>query len=53
MALDPEKLEAILVAGDVPACLAFFRGASESERKKVAKVAQDRLRALRANSSTS
>ena len=51
MALDPEKLEAILKDGDVPACLAFFRGASEADRKKVAKIALARLRALRADSS--
>jgi Family of unknown function (DUF6493) len=46
MALDPEKLDAIIKAGDVAACIAFFRGASEAERKKVAKVAQDHMREL-------
>ncbi len=46
MALDPEKLDAIIKAGDVAACIAFFRGASEAERKKVAKVAQNHMREL-------
>jgi len=46
MALDAEKLDAIIRASDVAACIAFFRGASEAERKKVAKVAQNHMREL-------
>jgi hypothetical protein len=47
MALDPDKLQAIINAGDVAACLAFFQGASEADRKAIAKTALDHLRALR------
>lgn len=46
MALDPQKLDEIIRSGDVVACVAFFRGASEAERKKVAKVAVSHLREL-------
>ena len=46
MALDPQKLDEIIRSGDVAACVAFFRGASEAERKKVAKVAVNHLREL-------
>ncbi len=46
MALDPEKLDAIITAGDVAACIAFFCGANETERKKVAKVAQNHMREI-------
>src|SRR5262249_53402486 len=44
MPIDKEKLDQTLQEGDVEACTALFEGASEAERKKVAKQAIERLR---------
>jgi Family of unknown function (DUF6493) len=52
MPLDPEKLNAIIETGDIAACLDYFRGAGEAERKKVAKVATSHLRSLKTRTST-
>lgn len=37
MKLTTEELDRVLATGDVDACLAFFKGASETERRTVAK----------------
>src|SRR5947209_6368024 len=41
-----EQLKALLEKGDAAACVDFFTGADENERRSFAKLAEDRMREL-------